>query len=84
MKRYTETNLPEEGLRAKVTVLRDDPPPGQEAQIDYGYLGSWIDPIGGRRRQLVMAVPIHAEEDQPAGLKLLRTAATCRPGRRSA
>ena len=52
VKRYIEANLPEEGLRAKVTVLRDDPPPGQEAQIDYGYLGTWIDPIGGRRRRV--------------------------------
>jgi hypothetical protein len=34
-------NLPEDALRSRVTVLRDDPPPGQEAQIDYGYLGSW-------------------------------------------
>jgi hypothetical protein len=40
VKRYIEANLPEDGLRGKVTVLRDDPPPGQEAQIDYGYLGS--------------------------------------------
>jgi len=38
VKRYIEANLPEDGLRAKVTVLREDPPPGQEAQIDYGYL----------------------------------------------
>ena len=52
VKRYIEANLPEDGLRSKVTVLRDDPPPGQEAQIDYGYLGSWTDPIGGRRRRV--------------------------------
>ena len=31
VKRYIEANLPEDGLRAKVTVLRDGPPPGQEA-----------------------------------------------------
>jgi transposase len=52
VKRYIEANLPEDGLRAKVTVLRDDPPLGQEAQIDYGYLGTWVDPIGGRRRRV--------------------------------
>jgi len=52
VKRYIEANLPEDGLRAKVTVLRDDPPPGQEAQIDYGYLGTWVDPVGGRRRRV--------------------------------
>uniref|UniRef100_UPI003F493673 hypothetical protein n=1 Tax=Pseudonocardia sp. CA-138482 TaxID=3240023 RepID=UPI003F493673 len=37
--------------RARVTVLRDDPPAGQEAQIDYGYLRSWINSNGGRRRR---------------------------------
>lgn len=52
VKRYIDANLPEEGLRSKVTVLRDDPPPGEEAQIDYGYLGSWNDPVGGRRRRV--------------------------------
>jgi transposase len=52
VKRYIDANLPEQGLRSRVTVLRDDPPPGQEAQIDYGYLGSWTDPLGGRRRRV--------------------------------
>jgi transposase len=52
LKRYVAANLPEEGLRARVTVLRDDPPAGEEAQIDYGYLGSWTDPVGGRRRRV--------------------------------
>jgi len=52
VKRYIDANLPEEGLRSRVTVLRDDPPPGEEAQIDYGYLGSWTDPVGGRRRRV--------------------------------
>jgi hypothetical protein len=33
-------------------VLRDDPPAGQEAQIDYGYLGHWVDPVGERRRRV--------------------------------
>jgi transposase len=52
LKRWIAANLPEQALRAKVTVLGDDPPPGQEAQIDYGYLGMWLDPIGGRRRRV--------------------------------
>ena len=52
VKRYIEANLPEDGLRAKVTVLREDPPPAREAQIDYGYLGTWTDPIGGGRRRI--------------------------------
>lgn len=52
LKRYVAANLPEEGLRARVTVLRQDPPPGEEAQIDYGYLGSWTDPVGGLKRRV--------------------------------
>ena len=32
------------------TVLLDDPPPGQEAQIDFGLMGHLTDPDGTRRR----------------------------------
>ena len=32
--RYVEHYLPDQLKRAQPTVLRDDPPPGQEAQID--------------------------------------------------
>jgi len=49
LRRYVAAMLPEELRRAQVTVLREDPPPGEEAQIDYGYLGGWVDPVGGRR-----------------------------------
>jgi hypothetical protein len=28
-------------------VRRDDPPPGEEAQVDYGRLGKWVDPVTG-------------------------------------
>ncbi|WP_436502041.1 IS21 family transposase [Actinokineospora sp. HUAS TT18] len=52
LKRYVAANLPEEDRRAQVTVLRDDPPAGEEAQIDYGYLGSWTDPVGGRKKRV--------------------------------
>lgn len=52
LKRYVAANLPEDVLRSKVTVLRDTPPAGQEAQIDYGYLGSWLDPVGGQLRRI--------------------------------
>jgi len=33
-------------------VLRDDVDPGEEAQIDYGLLGTWVDPVGGKRRKV--------------------------------
>ncbi len=50
LRRWVRANLPEDARRAQVTVLRDTPPPGQEAQIDYGRLGMWLDPGSGRRR----------------------------------
>ena len=47
-RRWVRANLPEE-LRARaVRVLRPTPPPGQEAQVDYGRLGRWLDPTTGR------------------------------------
>lgn len=50
-KRYVAANLAEDAMRDKVTVLRADPDPGFEAQIDYGMLGSWTDPrTGGSHR----------------------------------
>lgn len=52
LKRYVAANLPKQGQRAGVTVLWADPPPGEEAQIDYGYLGWWTDPVGGRTRRI--------------------------------
>ena len=64
LRRYVNANLPEEALRAQVTVLRDDPPPGQEAQVDYGMLGMWWDPVRQARRRvwafvMVLAVSRH-------------------------
>jgi len=52
LRRYVAAMLPEDLRRAQVVVLREDVPPGEEAQIDYGYLGTWVDPMGGRRRRV--------------------------------
>jgi transposase len=60
VRRWVRANLPEEARRAQVTVLRECPPPGSEAQIDYGRLGMWLDPRSGRRRTVwafVMVLP---------------------------
>jgi hypothetical protein len=46
-RRWVHENLPDEAARSKVTVLRDDVEPGSEAQIDYGFLGQWINPTTG-------------------------------------
>ncbi|HEX9890990.1 MAG TPA: IS21 family transposase [Actinomycetota bacterium] len=51
-RRYVHVALPEEAALHRVTVLKDDPPPGEEAQLDYGYLGSWTDPRSGARRRV--------------------------------
>jgi transposase len=51
-RRYLHRYLPDQARRMQPTVLRDDPPPGQEAQVDYGYLGLWTDPLTERRRRL--------------------------------
>ncbi len=50
--RYVRKCLPEVLERQGLTVRREDPPAGEEAQVDYGYLGLWQDPVGGRRRRL--------------------------------
>lgn len=64
VRRYVRANLPEQARRAAVTVLRDDPPPGAEGQVDYGYLGRWFDPAAERYRRvwafvLVLAASRH-------------------------
>jgi hypothetical protein len=49
---YVGTEFPDETDRDKVTVLRPDVPAGEEAQVDYGYLGSWLDPVTERVRRI--------------------------------
>jgi transposase len=49
-RRWLTANVPEEVRRAQVRVLSPHPAlPGEQAQIDYGRLGSWVDPSTGRR-----------------------------------
>ena len=48
-RRYVAANVPEEARRSQVKVLRPWPvEPGAEAQIDYGRLGRWLDPVTGK------------------------------------
>ncbi len=51
-RRYLDQCMPDHPGRPEPTVLRDDPPPGQEAQIDFGYLGIWHDPFSDKRLRL--------------------------------
>jgi transposase len=50
-RRYVAANVPEETRRSQVRVW--DPRPagaGEQAQIDYGRLGRWLDPVTGKLR----------------------------------
>jgi transposase len=49
-RRYLARTFPDRGVRAAITVRRPESPPGEEAQVDYGLLGMWLDPLTGRRR----------------------------------
>lgn len=51
-RRYLERHLPEAAKAPRITVRRPDPPPGDEGQVDYEYLGLWQDPSTGRRRMV--------------------------------
>jgi len=46
--RYVREEFPDKTAFSTVTVLKDDPPPGEEAQLDYGYLGRFLDPQTGK------------------------------------
>jgi transposase len=52
LRRYVRSELTEVGAEEKATVLRDDPPPGAEAPLDYGHLGRWLDPESGALRRV--------------------------------
>jgi transposase len=52
LRRYVWANFDTDRARAAVRVLRDTPPPGEEAQVDYGLLGRWLDPTSGRVRRV--------------------------------
>jgi transposase len=50
-RRYIAANIPEEARRAQVVVWNPRPAEaGEQAQIDYGQLGRWLDPASGRLR----------------------------------
>ncbi|MEU6273818.1 hypothetical protein ABZ871_15645 [Streptomyces populi] len=46
-RRWVHATLPEEVSRSQITVLRDEIEPGEEARIDYGFLGRWTNPRTG-------------------------------------
>ena len=52
LRRYVRARLSEKARRADVVVWRPEVDPGEEAQVDYGYMGPWLDPVSGRRRRV--------------------------------
>jgi transposase len=51
-RRFCWAEFPDDAARKRVTVPRPPVEPGEEAQIDYGYLGRWPDPLAGRWRRV--------------------------------
>jgi len=51
-RRYVRRYIPERLKPPEITLRRPDPPPGEEAQVDYGFLGMWTDPWTGKRRMV--------------------------------
>jgi transposase len=52
LRRYVWANFEQDRARAAVRVLRDAAAPGEEAQVDYGLLGRWLDPGTQRLRRV--------------------------------
>jgi len=51
LRRYVAANIPQEARRSQVVVWNPRPTePGEQAQIDYGQLGRWLDAAGGKLR----------------------------------
>jgi len=51
VRRYVAASIPEEARRSQVTVWNPRPAEaGEQAQIDYGQLGRWLDPVTGKLR----------------------------------
>jgi hypothetical protein len=51
-RRYCALTFPDERKRELATPPRPEVAPGEEAQIDYGYLGSFSDPLTNRSRRV--------------------------------
>ena len=52
LRRFIAANFEAEVLHDRVRVLRDTPPPSAEAQVDYGLLGRWCDPVTNKVRRV--------------------------------
>jgi transposase len=51
-RRYLWSQFPDASDTSRVTVPRPEVPAGEEAQVDYGFVGSWLDPVTERVRRV--------------------------------
>lgn len=51
-RRWMRAHFPTEVRRGEVIIWRPAIDAGEEAQVDYGYLGTWVDPASGKRRRV--------------------------------
>jgi hypothetical protein len=68
-RRYVWLEFPGSRSRELATPYRPDVAPGEEAQIDYGYLGTWLDPVDGDEGRVV---PSPSDLSLPTGVALER------------
>jgi hypothetical protein len=52
LRRYVRRHFPAEVRAGDVVLWRPEVDPGEEAQVDYGYLGVWLDPASGKQRRV--------------------------------
>jgi transposase len=79
VRRWISANLSEEVVREKVTVARGPVAPGSDAQIDYGRLGMWFDPVSGRRVAVWAFVMVSASTASSAPKTSSASECFCRP-----
>ena len=61
LRRYVAANVAEETRRSQVRVLNPHrAEAGEQAQIDYGQLGRWLDPVTGKLRTVQAFVMVLA------------------------
>lgn len=51
-RRYVHRVLPEALKRPVVTVWRPEVPPGEEGQVDFGFMDRWLDPVSRQVRRV--------------------------------
>lgn len=52
LRRYVRARLAEKAKAPEVVIWRPAVEPGAEAQVDYGYMGTWTDPATGKAHRV--------------------------------